>query len=268
MATKTTVRVVFPKIDPSVPREVSHHLIQIYRALNNHALAFEKVATPAPPAAVRATTASGSAAIVTGVTSFNLATGKVAFFPGLGMVNNQSGATAYTVVATDSGKLILLNDAAAIAMALDSTLAAPWFTTIFNQGAGAATLTPTSGTINGGVSVLIPGGGFSIVYFDGTNWFAAGAPVQSPVYAYRAITAPTAITAADYQIEVTSGTFAQPLPTAVGIVGKVFSIKNSGTGSVTVSTTASQTIDGQLTQVLTQYDNMGVMSNGANYIIT
>jgi hypothetical protein len=49
----------------------------------------------------------------------------------------------------------------------------PWFTTINNLGTGTATLTPGSGNINGNPSLTLPGGQFSIVYFDGTN-FTAG----------------------------------------------------------------------------------------------
>lgn len=78
----------------------------------------------------------------------------------------------------------------------------------------------------------------------------------------------TADAALDYQIECTANSFTVTLPTAVGIQGKMFSIKNSGTGTITVTTTSSQTIDGQLTQLLSQYDNLVVMSNNVNWIIT
>ena len=58
------------------------------------------------------------------------------------------------------------------------------------------------------------------------------------------------------------------LPTAVGIVGKTFNIKNGGTGIVIVSGNASETIDGERTQTLTQYDCLSIQANGvSNWII-
>lgn len=87
--------------------------------------------------------------------------------------------------------------------------------------------------------------------------------------AYTAVTSTYPITSLDETINCTSGTFTVTLPTAVGVTGKVYNIKNSGTGSITVATTSSQTIDGNTsgTLVLTQYDNLTVLSNGANWII-
>jgi hypothetical protein len=84
---------------------------------------------------------------------------------------------------------------------------------------------------------------------------------------YTAVASAYTVSASDYQIEATSGTFTVTLPTAVGITGRVYSIKNSGTGTITVATTSSQTIDGQTTQPLNQYANIIVFSNGTNWII-
>jgi hypothetical protein len=58
------------------------------------------------------------------------------------------------------------------------------------------------------------------------------------------------------------------LPTAVGNSGRIHTIKNSGTGVITIATTSSQTIDGAATQsLLTQYSKITVQSTGANWII-
>jgi len=58
------------------------------------------------------------------------------------------------------------------------------------------------------------------------------------------------------------------LPTAVGTSGRFHTIKNSGTGVVTIATTSSQTIDGSATQSLaTQWSKITVQSTGANWII-
>ena len=58
------------------------------------------------------------------------------------------------------------------------------------------------------------------------------------------------------------------LPTAVGQSGRIHTIKNSGTGVITIATTSSQTIDGAATQSLaTQWSKITVQSTGANWII-
>lgn len=85
--------------------------------------------------------------------------------------------------------------------------------------------------------------------------------------AYVAKTATYTITNADCQIECTANTFTVTLPTAVGITGQEFAIKNSGAGLITVACDGSEEIDGSATQVLSQYDNLVVRSNGADWII-
>ena len=59
------------------------------------------------------------------------------------------------------------------------------------------------------------------------------------------------------------------LPTSVGGSGRIYKIKNSGTGSVTIATTSSQTIDGTTTKLLnTQYAGLEIISDNANWKIT
>jgi hypothetical protein len=70
-------------------------------------------------------------------------------------------------------------------------------------------------------------------------------------------------------IDCTSGTFTVTLLTAVGLTGTngQFTIKNSGAGTITLATTSSQTIDGQLTQTIAPSSSITVQSTGANWII-
>ena len=82
-----------------------------------------------------------------------------------------------------------------------------------------------------------------------------------------AATTTYAVLTTDYTINCTANSFTVTLPTAVGASGKVYNIKNSGTGFITVATTSSQTIDGATTQGLNQYEGVTVQSNGANWII-
>lgn len=56
------------------------------------------------------------------------------------------------------------------------------------------------------------------------------------------------------------------LPTAVGFTGQEFIIKTTSIG-VSLATTSSQTIDGQITLALQKYDSVAVVSDGSNWVI-
>ncbi|HRH54412.1 MAG TPA: hypothetical protein PLN38_13880, partial [Chitinophagales bacterium] len=85
---------------------------------------------------------------------------------------------------------------------------------------------------------------------------------------YRGITALRTLDGSDELVNCTSGTYTVTLPTAVGFTGQ-YTVKNSGTGIITLATTSSQTIDGyaSATLVLNQYDSYTLRSNNANWII-
>jgi hypothetical protein len=73
----------------------------------------------------------------------------------------------------------------------------------------------------------------------------------------------------DNVIEVTATGKTITLPTAVGITGRFYTIKLTASGSGTVATTSSQTIDGSTTYSLaSQYKYVTVQSNGSNWIVT
>jgi hypothetical protein len=86
---------------------------------------------------------------------------------------------------------------------------------------------------------------------------------------YVAKTSAYTLTATDYTVNCTSGTFALTLPTAAGISGRTYVLNNSGSGSITINTTSSQTIDSYSSGALTisQYHNYILQSDGANWII-
>jgi hypothetical protein len=96
------------------------------------------------------------------------------------------------------------------------------------------------------------------------TWSLAAAIAAT--WAYVAKTANYTITTSDGVIDCTSGTFTVTLPTAVGVAGRMYAIKNSGTGVITLATTSSQTIDGSLTASI-PVSNMClvVVSDGANW---
>ena len=68
--------------------------------------------------------------------------------------------------------------------------------------------------------------------------------VGGVTFPYVAKNSTYSISSDDHFIDCTSGSFTVTLPTAINVAGKVYIIKNSGTGSITVNTTSSQTIDG------------------------
>lgn len=94
----------------------------------------------------------------------------------------------------------------------------------------------------------------------------SGQPVITP---YVEKTAAYTLTANDYLVNCTSGTFDITLPTAVGRSGQQFQIKNTGTGVITIKTTSSQLLDNYTSGslVLNQYEALWVASTGANWII-
>ena len=77
----------------------------------------------------------------------------------------------------------------------------------------------------------------------------------------------TATLTSTEQVILGSGTFSIYLPTAVGIEGKFYNIKNVGTGTVTVDANASETIDGALTVPLYPYEAITVISDNATWWI-
>ncbi len=71
----------------------------------------------------------------------------------------------------------------------------------------------------------------------------------------------------DYVYNVTSGTFTLTMPTAASNTNR-YTIKQSGTGVLTIATTSSQTIDGSTTYTMSkQYQAIDLISDGTNWII-
>ncbi len=100
------------------------------------------------------------------------------------------------------------------------------------------------------------------------TWAApsGGSGITRSINSVSGTTSAGAAASTDYVYNCTS-TFTLTLPTAVGNTNR-YTIKNSGTGTITVNTTSSQTIDGSLTAVMsTQYSSIDVISNGTNWLL-
>lgn len=91
--------------------------------------------------------------------------------------------------------------------------------------------------------------------------------IPAVLWDYVAKTANYTITNIDKIVDCTSNSFTVTLPTAVGIQGAEFHIKNSGTGLITIATTSSQTIDGDLTVAIISGEALYGVSNGSNWLI-
>jgi hypothetical protein len=85
---------------------------------------------------------------------------------------------------------------------------------------------------------------------------------------YVAKTANYTVATSDYTIDCTSGTFTVTLPSAVGIAGQIFVIKNSGAGTITITPNGAETIDGGASYSLaSQYKYVTLQSNGSGMIV-
>ncbi len=97
--------------------------------------------------------------------------------------NTQTGTT-YTVLASDLGKFVTTSNAGAIAVTVPQATTAFgsgfWFITQ-NLGAGAATFTPTTSTVNGAATLILRTGDAYLWTSDGTNYTAV--PL-GPTYAH------------------------------------------------------------------------------------
>lgn len=149
-----------PKISPDVPWEVAHHITLLYQKLNGVA-----------QAVVTAHTAAVGTTTVVERIQAGGGGGGGGFSAVIGFVNDQAGHTSYTTQPGDNGALIILNDASPIAVTLGVASGTPWFCWMTNLGAGTATLTPVSGTVNGSASFSLLQNYTTIVAFDGVNFW-------------------------------------------------------------------------------------------------
>ena len=87
--------------------------------------------------------------------------------------------------------------------------------------------------------------------------------------AYRAITALRTLDATDYTINCTANSFTVTLPLSTSITGRIYNIKNTGTGTITIATTSGELVDNYASGTLTlpQWTNLKVQSSGGGWII-
>jgi hypothetical protein len=229
----------YPQIDREIDPRVSVHLQRLYPAINDHDAAIVTLKSQLNAAITAAKTATSTSTVVT-------VTSAVTAFPGIGTVNDQTGAVAYTTQTSDNGALLLLRDASPVAVTLNSVVTTPYFLFATNYGAGTATFTPTSGTINGGASFALATNYFAMIVYDGTDW-ETSALVVLPVTA----AAVTHEWLASYN--AATGAFTQTQPAVGDVTGAAPLASPTFTGTVTLPTiqvgavTVYPVVRGQLT---------------------
>ncbi|HUD21063.1 MAG TPA: hypothetical protein VMQ44_03300 [Candidatus Saccharimonadales bacterium] len=68
--------------------------------------------------------------------------------------------------------------------------------------------------------------------------------------------------------DTTSGAVALTLPLASTLTGKIFRLKNTGTHTLTINRSGSNTIDGGTSaQLITKYSSIDLASDGTNWYI-
>lgn len=180
----------------------------------------------------------------------------------LGLGTSDSPTWAGATLKAASPSLTMIDSDTADADAGVSIAASATATT---AGAENVDLTITQQISGSPANVLVADADGSITVGAGTRNIYLNGGFVLP---YTAKTSTYGIGANDYVINCTANSFTVTLPTAVGCAGRHYVVKNSGTGTITIDTTSSQTIDGQLLFYLpVQYQSMTFVSNGANWMV-
>lgn len=204
-------------------------------------------------------TASGSAITNTGT------------IRGANVINAQTG-TSYALIATDRGKHVTLSNASSIAVTIAQAgttgFEDGWFSLVENIGVGAATITPTTSTINGAATLVLTSGMSAIIFSDGTNYRAMVLDAAGVLVNAQTGTSYTFVSGDRGKLVTHSNgsAVADTLPQATGAFGSGWFVwvENRGAGTVTITPTTS-TIDGAASLALTTNQGCLIASDGTNY---
>jgi len=191
-------------------------------------------------------TSSGGGTVTWATPTTGTAT-SVATFPGgdlfQGGIDAQTG-TSYTIVAADENKLLTTSNAGAVAVTLpQATTTGFGAGAVFhfrNLGAGTATITPTTSTIDGAASLAFTTGQGADIYSDGANYSTnKGAGGSGAVSSVFGRTGAVAAAANDYTLDqigspVGNATFTFPNTNSVTWAGTA-PASSSGAGTAATS---------------------------------
>lgn len=130
--------------------------------------------------ATLANTAGNGATVLTG-TLASLTAGDYIYYDGSKLTNTPTGitinaqtGTSYPWVTADRGKLVTQSNGSAAAYTVPAAggtgFANSWFSALFNTGAGLVTITPTTSTINGAATQIVPQNWYGTLFSDNTNY--------------------------------------------------------------------------------------------------
>ena len=187
----------------------------------------------------------------------------------LGGLNNTMGTARDTRYSWMSGRNgVLSGDYAAIIYGFGNTLQGDYAAALGRNASVTATgsVSWADGSGTGVTNVELYK--FNLFFTNGYKLAGGTTTVTGLSTAYVAKSADYTATATDYTIAITATGTTQTLPTAVGIAGREYVYKLTASGSATIATTSSQTIDGSSTYSLSaQYKYVRVQSDGTNWII-
>jgi hypothetical protein len=124
--------------------------------------------------------------------------------------------------------------------------------------------TTAAQTIVGGTDITANTvGGTTTITYTGSS---GGGGIVRSISNASSTTSAGSTAGTDY-VYICTGTFTITLPTAVSN-SNLYTIKNAGSGTITVATTSAQTIDGVSTASLyDQYQSYSIISNNSNWSI-
>jgi hypothetical protein len=205
-----------------------------------------KDGTPSPPSGYRnvkwqKSSTYGDTVTINNQTVDVTAVDVSAYEPNIGGVDART-TTTETIAAASRGKLVTLSNGSAVAVTLDSTVSNDFYVFIENEGAGTATLTPSSGNIDGSASLALTTNQGVVAFFDGTNWFTergmgsggGGGPtkadIQNEAYTYILDTGSGA--------NVYAATLSPAVTSYVAGLGVAFKAIHTNTGASTLNVNA------------------------------
>lgn len=151
-------------------------------------------------------------------------------------------ATTDTITSADKGAIVTESNAGSVAVAITTAgFVSTDFFTIKNKGAGLATYTPSSGTINGAGTITCGQNQSADLYFDGTNYQALSNTCQ--LGALATIIPGTGVAAAAANALSSAGGLTSTIASGTAALGTSAIASGACATVVTVSATNTATTD-------------------------
>lgn len=200
--------------------------------------------------------------IKTGELASNLADKKLFSFDGSNVFEFGTNSFLSLTGGTISGDLNVIGTTYANAFNADTISA----TTYLNLPPITGEYLPLSGGTVSGDTVFEAGITANTLNVLGLTQTSGITSIGGIVFPQKTISSSYTAQTEDYTIDVSGGTFSIYLPSAVGIQGKLYNVKNNGGGAVTVQPYSSETIDEKSLVILGETNAIQLVSNGFNWV--